>query len=334
MKVKIVKHLSDWYREQARDLPWRKNADPYSIWLSEIMLQQTQVATVIPYFERFQKKFPSVHDLAKSSIEDVYQLWAGLGYYSRARNLHKGAQFLSEQMRAGKGFPKTRAELLEVPGIGEYTAGAVSSIAFNLREPIVDGNVVRVIARLFAIGKIDSKKTEIWKIARELVEEKSATPKILNQALMELGALVCRPKNPKCDICPVSKECKGKKHPEKYPPPKAKVIWKRVQESKWVLTTSPGKKDVHIFLIQNDETGWRQGLWDFPNADSISSVKKAKLKDEFMTKYTVTNHKIERKHAWFEVSAPVSISKGKWFKKDEIPGVPAPVKKVLKKIFL
>ena len=194
----ITRDLSSWFKKNARVLPWRSNPIPYWVWLSEIMLQQTQVATVIPYFEKFIKKFPTVHDLAQASLDEVYSLWAGLGYYSRARNLHKGAVEMSRLIHEGKGFPKSRTEWLEIPGVGEYTAGAICSIALNQAEPIVDGNVVRVLSRVDAIRKLDLKKTKIWDIATELVQQKRVEPRILNQALMELGATICKPKNPKC----------------------------------------------------------------------------------------------------------------------------------------
>ncbi len=325
--VLVAKKLSDWFLKNARVLPWRENSDPYRVWLSEVMLQQTQVTAVIPYFNQFLKKFPAVHHLAKASIDEVYSLWAGLGYYSRARNLHRGAQAIHARLESGAGFPTNREEWLAIPGVGEYTAGAVCSIAMNQRESIVDGNVVRVLSRVFAIGKLDSKKSEIWEAARKIVEVKAVEPRAVNQALMELGALVCKPKNPKCEECPLNKLCLGKNHPDRYPPPKPKKLWKQVKEERWVLLH--GKK---VFLIQDKQARWRKGLWDFPVSNAFPLLK-AKLLKEENSKYVVTNHKVERKHLVFQLSAEAAkkISKhGEWFSPSELPGVPAPVKKFLK----
>lgn len=275
------------------------------------------------------KVFPTVSDLAKASIDEVYVLWAGLGYYSRARNLHRGAQAIHERLEKGEGFPKNREEWLAIPGVGEYTAGAICSISLNQREAIVDGNVVRVLSRVFKVGKIDAKKTEIWKWAAEIVKAKGVEPRSVNQSLMELGALVCKPKNPKCEECPVNQLCAGKNQPDKYPPPKPKKEWKHIQEERWVFVYSK-----RVFLMQNRETRWRKGLWDFPASNSFA-VAKAKLLKEEVSRYVVTNHKIERKHLVFQLSAETAkkISKhGNWFGDNELPGVPAPVKKFLAKL--
>lgn len=331
MSVKIVKNLSQWFQANSRDLPWRKNPDPYSVWLSEIMLQQTQVTTVLPYFARFKKAFPKIENLAHAPLDEVLKLWAGLGYYSRARNLHQGAQAIAERLENGSGFPKNRAEWLAIPGVGEYTAGAVTSISLNQREAIVDGNVVRVLSRIYAIPKLDAKKTVIWDKARELVNVKNAEPRILNQALMELGALVCKPRNPNCDSCPVSKDCQGKGRPDLYPEPKAKTKWKHLKEEKWVFLKGE-KSDFEVYLEKNLDTRWRQGLWDFPDAGSVP-ISKAALQSELLVKYTVTNHKIERKHSVFVLS-PRSREKGRgqWFKFSDLPALPSPVSKALRKV--
>jgi A/G-specific adenine glycosylase len=324
--VLVAEKLSRWFKKNARTLPWRENPEPYYVWLSEVMLQQTQVTAVIPYFNKFVMQFPSVGKLAGANLDQVYSLWAGLGYYSRARNLHRGAMAIQERITNNIGFPESRNDWLLIPGVGEYTAGAICSIALNQREAIVDGNVVRVLSRVFAEGKIDSKKTEIWNRAREVVAVKKVEPRVVNQALMELGALICKPKNPKCGDCPIEKECLGKNKTNLYPPPKPKKIWKRVQEERWVLLS--GKK---VFLVQNTNTQWRSGLWDFPIHNSIP-ISKAKLIKEEVSRYVVTNHKIERMHVVYEVSGEVAAkitSKGKWFAKDELPAVPAPVKKFL-----
>jgi A/G-specific adenine glycosylase len=195
--------LVEWYRGIRRDLPWRKDRDPYRIWISEIMLQQTTVAAVIPYYERFLKKFPTLEALAGSPVDDVLEYWAGLGYYSRARNLHRASQALHTT-----GFPKTFAELIELPGFGPYTARAVSSLAFDEKTGVLDGNVIRVLSRMYG------RAVEYWKPAgRNELQDIADTlaqidhPADLNQGMMELGATVCTPVNPACLLCPWQKKC-------------------------------------------------------------------------------------------------------------------------------
>ncbi len=201
----LQRDLLAWYTKSKRDLPWRRSRDPYAIWLSEIMLQQTRVDTVIPYYERFLTAFPTLRALADAPIDTVLTQWSGLGYYRRARMLHAGAKALADG-----GFPKTAAELRNVPGIGPYTAGAVASIAWGEQAPLVDGNVARVLARIFAVT-VDVRKgaghRKIWEIAGELVPKERAGD--WNQALMELGALLCTPDQPKCLLCPVRGECRA-----------------------------------------------------------------------------------------------------------------------------
>jgi A/G-specific adenine glycosylase len=200
--------LLDWYEKRKRDLPWRRTRDPYAIWVSEVMLQQTQVKTVLGYFERWMQRFPTVQALAAAADADVLHAWQGLGYYSRARRLLSGARAVSER-HAGE-LPRDVAALLALPGIGPYSAGAIASIAFGLPEPIVDGNVVRVLSRLFALRGDPAKaplKQELWRLARELVPHDK--PSEFNQSLMELGATICSPTSPRCAECPVAKQCRA-----------------------------------------------------------------------------------------------------------------------------
>ncbi|MBS7528029.1 A/G-specific adenine glycosylase [Fusibacter paucivorans] len=202
-----VETLCQWYRENQRDLPWRHDRAPYHIWLSEIMLQQTQVATTIDYYQKFIEAFPTIQSLAEATEDDVLRLWQGLGYYTRARNLKRCADVVWQQH--GGVFPDQYHDLLKLPGIGPYTAGAIASIAFDRRVPAVDGNVLRVYARLYALSD-DIADPKTAKRFREkltpLVPEESG---VFNQALMELGAMVCTPQNPKCNQCPVSGCCKA-----------------------------------------------------------------------------------------------------------------------------
>src|SRR5260370_53469 len=204
------KQLLGWFRQFQRDLPWRGTKDPYRIWLSEIMLQQTRVAAVIPYFERFLQRFPDVYALAAAPQEEVLRLWSGLGYYSRARNLQKAAQQIVAKHR-GK-FPTRLEDALELPGVGNYTAAAILSIAFGEKLAVLDGNVARVLARVGAI-RGNLRESQRWqglqKTANELLEPES--PGDWNQAMMELGATLCTPKSPQCLLCPVAKFCEGRK---------------------------------------------------------------------------------------------------------------------------
>ena len=212
------KQLLAWFRQFQRDLPWRRAKDPYRIWISEIMLQQTRVAAVIPYYERFLARFPDVRALAEAPQEDVLKLWSGLGYYSRARNLQKAAQQIVAR-HAGE-FPNDEEAMLALPGIGRYTAAAIMSIAFGAKHAVLDGNVARVLARLGAIHG-DLRESRRWqslqKTAGELLDPKS--PGDWNQAMMELGAMVCAPRSPQCLVCPVAKFCCARKmdDPESFP---------------------------------------------------------------------------------------------------------------------
>lgn len=202
------KRLLVWYNEVKRELPWREKVSPYNIWLSEIMLQQTRVEQGLPYYERFTKRFPTVHDLARASEDDVLKLWEGLGYYSRARNLHATAKYISNEL--GGSFPDKQEDILKLKGVGPYTAAAIGSIAFALPVAAVDGNVYRVLSRYFSIEEsIDETavKRQIGALAQQVLD--GASPGDHNQAMMELGATVCTPKKPNCGDCPLNETCIG-----------------------------------------------------------------------------------------------------------------------------
>jgi len=205
----FTRRLLVWYRRNARTLPWRNHPDPYAVWVSEIMLQQTRVETVIPYFHRWIQRFPTIKSLAKASEQDVLNLWEGLGYYSRARNLHKAAKIVMEQY-AGQ-LPRDLDALRRLPGIGRYTVGAIASMAFGMDEPTLDANIRRVFARVFDISvPADSPSGEkaLWKLAAEYLPKGKAGDS--NQALMDLGATICLPKNPRCLICPLMELCEAR----------------------------------------------------------------------------------------------------------------------------
>lgn len=217
----IARRLERWFETEQRDLPWRRTYDPWQVWVSEVMLQQTRMEVVVPYFERFVARFPDPSSLAGASEEDVLGLWSGLGYYRRARMLREGALWVARRDGA---IPREVDELQQVPGIGRYTAGAIASIAFGRPEPLVDGNVARVAARLegleHATGSTKLSR-EAWTWAAGLIRE-AASPRNLNQGLMELGAMICKPARPVCDACPVSSLCRARRsaRPEAWPRPR------------------------------------------------------------------------------------------------------------------
>lgn len=260
-KEKIQENLLRWFEENQRDLPWRTTKNPYAIWVSEVMLQQTRVQTVIPYYQKFLKTFPNLQSLAKASLSKVLKVWEGLGYYSRARNLHLASQIILTHFD-GK-IPDRLENLLRLPGVGKSTAGAILSIAFNKEAPILDGNVKRVLSRLLAVTK-DQRKGRIgnllWQIAQSLIPKGHADS--FNQALMDLGAMICTPKNPNCQDCPLMKLCQGFQSgkPEIYffSSPK-----KRIPHFFGIAAII--QKNEKVLLIQRPPKGFLGGLWEFPN---------------------------------------------------------------------
>lgn len=253
--------LVRWFLQEARDLPWRRTYDPYHIFLSEVMLQQTQVATVLPYYARFLNRFPTFQSLAEGTESEVLSLWSGLGYYSRARNLLKAAQEVFSH-HGGK-FPLDKEALLKIPGIGPYTAGAILSIAFEKKIPLVDGNVFRVYSRFFGIRtpiNVPATQKEIWKKASEIILNVQK-PRAFNQALMELGSLVCVKDSPRCEDCPISYCCVAlKKGWHQELPVKVKKDNKKVLY--WLLLIF--QQNEKLFLRQNKDTRWWKDLWDLP----------------------------------------------------------------------
>jgi len=241
-RVPFRESLLAWFRQFQRDLPWRRTKDPYRIWISEIMLQQTRVAAVIPYYERFLERFPNVQALAEAPQEEVLRLWSGLGYYSRARNLQAAAQQIVA--RHGGEFPLDEESILALPGVGSYTGAAILSIAFGARRAVLDGNVARVLARLGAI-RGDLRETKPWqslqKTADELLDPQS--PCDWNQAIMELGAIVCTPRAPQCLLCPVNKFCRARQsgEPESYPAKRKKRDAVQITLAAAVFWTAEGK---------------------------------------------------------------------------------------------
>jgi len=249
--------LLEWYDRNKRALPWRSDPSPYRVWLSEVMLQQTQVATVLPYFERFLRRFPDLPSLAAAREEDVLALWAGLGYYTRGRNLLRTARKIVEEH--GGEFPRDLDEILALPGIGRYTAGAIQSIAFNMPAPVVDGNVKRVIARLHG-AKSELPEDYFWNQSKAWVP--AYRPADFNQAVMELGALVCVPKNPACEKCPVRRLCAARKRglQDEIPPPR-----QRRRSEEVVLVVLVARHGDQVLLSRQERESFVPGIWGLPS---------------------------------------------------------------------
>ncbi|MFF2885387.1 A/G-specific adenine glycosylase [Paenibacillus sp. NPDC057967] len=264
-KQYFSRELLAWYQRGNRDLPWRRNKDPYRIWVSEIMLQQTRVDTVIPYFERFMANFPTVQALAEAPEDEVLKCWEGLGYYSRARNLQAGARMVMERYNGI--IPDDKDSVAGLKGVGPYTTGAIMSIAFNRPEPAVDGNVMRVLSRYFCLEDDIAKpstRVGIEKLAASLIPEGAAGD--FNQALMELGALVCTPKSPSCLPCPVMEHCAARMEGrETELPIKSKAKPPRQEYRLAVIVEGTGKHAGKVLVRQRPETGLLAQMWELPH---------------------------------------------------------------------
>ncbi len=289
----FAEEIEGWYQKNQRDLPWRHTKDPYIIWLSEVILQQTRVAQGMPYFHRFVEAFPTVHDLAVARQEEVLRLWQGLGYYSRARNLHACAQEIVEKHR-GK-FPQSYHELLQLKGVGSYTAAAIASFAFNETVPVVDGNVYRVLGRVFGIYN-DILSTQGQKKFRKKAE--SLVPQgranIYNQAIMEFGALQCTPTNPACLLCPLSSMCYAFQHGQQRAlPVKIKKTKVRSRFLHYVVIRHEDK----IWMRQRDTKGIWAGLYDFYLIETAQAASLDELEDPLL-------RLLFKNHDSLEVSSP------------------------------
>lgn len=339
-KTLFQKNLLSWYQRHKRDLPWRKTKDPYKILVSEIMLQQTQVDTVIPYYERWIKRFPDFQTLASSKESDVLKYWQGLGYYRRAKMLHRNAQVVCAEHN-GK-LPQAAKALLPLPGIGRYTAGAVASIAFEEKAPLLDGNVIRILTRIFAIAEnVSEKKTieRLWTIADELLPEKSIGD--FNQALMELGATICFPRNPQCGACPISSQCEGlrQNNAEDFPvkPQGAKIT--KLNQFAFVLRDKKKR-----LLVKKQKAGERWAdLWTLPHFENLSaglkdlSLKKSDLKKVRTDKHGFTRYQITLNTFMLQrpFEMPLKDSGYHWMTKTDIvrSTFPAVYQKITNEVF-
>jgi len=270
--------LLNWYDVNKRDLPWRRSRDPYHIWVSEIMLQQTRVDTVIPYFHRFIERFPTIEALADAPEDDVLKCWEGLGYYSRARNLQSAARQITEQY--GGVMPSGKEEVAGLKGVGPYTAGAIRSIAFNIPAAAVDGNVMRVLSRYFLIEDDIMKiktRTRMEELVLTLVPEGRASD--FTQALMELGALICTPKSPKCLVCPVMEHCAGRlEGKEESLPVKTKAKPPRPEHRLAAIVEGTGVHEGKILIRKRPAAGLLAGMWELPHIEVPSGVSAVSTK--------------------------------------------------------
>ncbi|MBM7542151.1 A/G-specific adenine glycosylase [Amphibacillus cookii] len=293
--------LINWFKDNQRQLPWRLDQDPYKVWVSEIMLQQTQVDTVIPYFKRFMDQFPTPTELANADQQDVLKAWEGLGYYSRARNLQTAVKEVKEKY--GGQVPNQRQQLANLKGIGPYTLGAIMSIAFNQPEPAVDGNVMRVLSRLLEIED-DIAKAKTRKIfeltVRSIISEQE--PSYFNQGLMELGALICRPKSPKCEVCPVQKHCQAYvNNSQDRLPVKTKAKKQKVLSYYAIILENQSGR---YLIEQRPDTGLLASLWQFPMLERKAIEKEllaSFLEQSWQTTITEVNQLEPVRHVFSHV---------------------------------
>jgi A/G-specific adenine glycosylase len=296
-KREIAKQLLHWFNKNMRPLPWRIKRDWYKVWISEVMLQQTQVKQVLPYYHRFLKKFPNVYKLAQASEQEILKIWEGLGYYSRVRNLHRTAKIIVDQYEGE--IPREKNELIKLPGFGPYITNAMLSIAFKECVPVVDGNVLRVISRLFTIVddiRENNTKKKIYYYMKEIIDLNS--PADFNEAVMELGATLCTPENPLCAHCPVSDYCQAfkKDHVDRLPFKSKAKSKPHIGAHSFVI-----RKDQKYLLAKRPQNGLLAGLWEFPtynlkkdpyeeNATPDMLIRKLGISGEFIKSLNEIRH--------------------------------------------
>jgi len=340
-KNNLSKKVLIWYDKNRRDLPWRKvnqDSDPYQTWISEIMLQQTTVEAVKPYFRKFLNKWPTIHDLAKSNINDVMDMWSGLGYYSRAKNIHKSSQIITKNYN-GK-FPKNYDELIKLPGIGPYTAGAILAIAFNKDAVVIDSNIERILLRLKGtLLPAKEVKKELISFSSKLNPKKRIGDYV--QALMDIGSKICKPKNPNCYICPIKSNCKSLQNGlTELIPLKQKTKKRPIKEAElfWIVSDRD-----NIFLRRRSSSGLLPGMLEFPSSEWTSVNKKKKsVPFPFSGKWESIPGKITHTFSHFELSLKVYLHKGiaqnslngLWENKQNLNkiGLPSVMRKVYKHV--
>ena len=337
----------DWFDQYGRThLPWQQSINPYRVWISEIMLQQTQVSTVIPYFERFMLSYPTVETLAAAPLDEVLHHWTGLGYYARARNLHKTAQLVSSKLNGQ--FPDNVTQLIELPGIGRSTAGAISSIAFKNQATILDGNVKRVLARFSATDGWPGKSAvveKLWLIAETYTPFKRIAD--YTQAMMDLGATVCTRSSPNCNQCPLEKDCKANQQGNQQDYPGKKPKKKLPIKTSCFLMIQNNRGE--LLLEQNPPTGLWGGLWVFPQCESTDQLEETYLKLGIQTEtqqtLEVKRHTFSHFHLDYQpvqivigntINAAKQIAEGSnqvWYNPQNplSLGMPAPIKALLQK---
>lgn len=300
----IYLSVLNWYDKNKRDLPWRKFKDPYKIWLSEVMLQQTQVKTVIPYYERWLNEFGSIQNVANAELDSLLKLWEGLGYYSRCRNFHRASRIITKKYD-GK-IPETYDEFIALPGVGKYIASAVLSIAHDIKIPAIDVNLKRVYARILKIKQFTKYNlVRIEKLGHELVQ--CGRPGDFNQAIMDIGSKLCRPFNPLCNVCPIRKHCKAyiTGNPEEYP----LAIKNKKNPTKKMTSVLVMIKDK--FLIQKrDNSGLLGGLWELPTVEHTSSNQdeiNTLIHNNYSKKIKILNKLGSAKHSYSHFKVDVDF---------------------------
>ena len=319
-----------WYLEHGRhDLPWRRKVTPYRIWISEIMLQQTQVKTVIPYFKNFIKKFPSQKSLSEASEDQVLAAWSGLGFYRRARNIFATKEIIKKNY--GNRFPNEFKKIIELPGIGKSTAGAIMSLAYLDPHPILDGNVKRVISRLLKKELELLKEAELWKLSQEMVNKDDCFS--YTQGIMDLGATICTPSNPSCSECPVSSQCLSAFNVRSVKKNKAVRVKKVI-----VMNLSLIQTKKSLLLMKNETDSIWKNLWlPFQSGSIKNHIKNFKLTANKKINHELTHRKLEINLKTYSSAKEVEIKTNqtyKWIKKDRIEeyGLPKPISKVIKEL--
>lgn len=319
-----------WYLEHGRhDLPWRRKVTPYRIWISEIMLQQTQVKTVIPYFKNFIKKFPSQKSLSEASEDQVLAAWSGLGFYRRARNIFATKEIIKKNY--GNRFPNEFKKIIELPGIGKSTAGAIMSLAYLDPHPILDGNVKRVISRLLKKELGLLKEAELWKLSQEMVSKDDCFS--YTQGIMDLGATICTPSNPSCSKCPVSSQCLSAFKVRSVKKNKAVRVKKVI-----VMNLSLIQTKKSLLLMKNETDSIWKNLWlPFQSGSIKNHIKNFKLTANQKINHELTHRKLEINLKTYSSAKEVEIKTNqiyKWIKKDRIEeyGLPKPISKVIKEL--